>query len=310
MERKDRIDLFGGVCLVASATLLGLNQVLIKLVNAGLQPVFQVGLRSLCAIFPLLVFALIMRRKLSVTDGSLWPGILCGTFFGLEFILLFQALELTTVARASIMFYTMPFWLAVAAHYLIPGERLNRVKIAGLILAIGGIVLAFYDPTEEVTSDVLKGDLMCLAGAFLWGGIPLMSRTTKLSNSTPEMQLLYMTGVSAILVLPVAPFFGPLFRDMTMVLWGIFAVQVLLVVCTSFLAWFWLLKIYPASTVASYSFLSPLFGVLFGWLILGEQISIWIILALAMVSVGIIFVNRQPGPAGAPYLPKWLREPI
>ncbi|NNF79768.1 MAG: EamA family transporter, partial [Rhizobiales bacterium] len=128
MERRTHIDAFGASCLVAAALLLGLNQVLIKLVNAGLQPVFQVGLRSACAIVPVVCFALLARRKLSVTDGSFWPGVVCGLLFATEFVLLFLALEFTTVARASIMFYTMPFWLAVAAHYLIPGERLNRFK--------------------------------------------------------------------------------------------------------------------------------------------------------------------------------------
>ncbi len=293
MERRTRIDTFGATCLVASALLLGLNQVLIKLVNAGLQPVFQVGLRSACAIVPVVCFALLAKRKLSVTDGSFWPGVGCGLLFATEFVLLFLALEFTTVARASIMFYTMPFWLAVAAHYLIPGERLNRFKIIGLVLAISGIVLAFYDPAETAGEDALMGDLMCLAGAFLWGGIPLMARTTKLSRSTPEMQLVYMVTVSAIVVLPISPLFGDLVRDITPGLIAIFAVQVLFVVSTAFLTWFWLLKIYPAAKVASYSFLSPLFGVFFGWLILGEHITIWIILALALVSVGIVFVNKE-----------------
>ncbi|MEM1198577.1 MAG: DMT family transporter [Pseudomonadota bacterium] len=292
MERRSRIDAIGATLLVSSALLLGLNQVLIKMVNAGLQPVFQVGLRSACAIIPVVGFALIARRKLSVTDGSFWPGVICGLLFAAEFILLFQALEFTTVARASIMFYTMPFWLAVAAHYLIPGERLSRYKVFGLLLAICGIVLAFYDPSESAGEKALLGDLMCLAGAFLWGGIPLMVRTTRLAKSTPEMQLVYMVGVSAIVVLPMSPLFGDLIRDLTPTLIAIFAVQVLFVVSTAFLTWFWLLKIYPAAKVASYSFLSPLFGVFFGWLILGEHITIWILLALAMVSVGIVFVNK------------------
>lgn len=309
MERKDRIDLFGAGLLVSTALVMGINQVMIKMVNAGLQPVFQVGLRSAAAVLPLLLFALYMRRKLSIRDGSLLPGIVCGTFFAFEFILLFQALELTTVSRASIMFYTMPFWLTLAAHFLIPGERLNIWKVTGLVLAIAGIAVAFYDPSKALSRDILIGDLMCIGGALLWGGIPLLTRTTKLSNAGPEMQLLYMVGVSALIVLPISPLFGPLFREMTVSLWLIFAAQVLLVISIGFLTWFWLLKRYPASQVASFSFLSPLFGVFFGWLILGEEISIWILLALAMVSVGIVLVNHQPGDA-SPGKARWLTDPI
>ena len=49
MERKDHIDLFGGSVLVIFAMVMGLNQVVIKVVNDGMQPVFQAGLRSLFA---------------------------------------------------------------------------------------------------------------------------------------------------------------------------------------------------------------------------------------------------------------------
>ena len=51
MERKDHIDLFGGSVLVIFAMVMGLNQVVIKVVNDGIQPVFQAGLRSLFAFF-------------------------------------------------------------------------------------------------------------------------------------------------------------------------------------------------------------------------------------------------------------------
>ena len=60
-----------------------------------------------------------------------------------------------------------------------------------------------------------------------------------------------------------------------------------------FLGWFWVLSIYPASDIAAFGFLTPLFGVVFGWLILGERISVTIIGALLLVSVGIVLINRR-----------------
>ena len=82
------------------------------------------------------------------------------------------------------------------------------------------------------------------------------------------MQLLYQLSVSSIFLMALTPFVGPLIREMTPVIGMIFAVQVLLVVCVGFLSWFWVLSIYPASNMASFGFLAPLFGVAFGWLIL------------------------------------------
>jgi len=296
MERKDRIDAFGGAVLLSFSLLMGLNQVMIKLVNAGLQPVFQAGLRSAFALLPVLAFAILARRRLSLTDGSLWPGLLCGSFFAIEFLLLFQGIEYTGVARASVLFYTMPFWVAAGAHFLIPGERLTWVRAIGLVLAIAGIALALSRNDNPASEDALLGDLMCLIGAVFWAGIVFLLRLTKLSKSSTEMQLLYQLAVSAVILLAAAPLFGPLIREMTPALAGIFAFQVIAVVCVGFLAWFWVLKIYPASDMASYSFLAPVFGVLFSWLILGEEISWSVIAALALVAAGIYLVNRRARP--------------
>lgn len=64
-------------------------------------------------------------------------------------------------------------------------------------------------------------------------------------------------------------------------------------VAIAFLFWFWLMSIYPASSVASFSFLSPVFSVLLGWLILGERVgpSIWG--ALGLVALGLVLINRR-----------------
>ena len=98
-KRRDHVDAAGASILILFSALLGLNQALIKLVNGAFAPVFQSGLRSACALIPVLLFALYMRRSLRVDDGTLLPGVLAGTLFAIEFCLLFIALEFTTVAR-------------------------------------------------------------------------------------------------------------------------------------------------------------------------------------------------------------------
>ncbi len=299
MQRKDRIDKFGALVLVSFSALLGLNQVLIKLVNAGMQPVFQAGLRSVCAFVPVLLFAMLTRKALSLRDGSLLPGALAGTLFAFEFTLLFVALDYTSVARASVLFYTMPIWVAVAAHFLIPGESLSLTRIAGLLLACFGVIAALAHNVNPVSDKAFIGDLLCLLASTLWAAIALLARLTKLSKSTPEMQLLYQLGVSAPILLILSLAFGDWFRDPTPMIWAIFAFQVLVVVCVGFLSWFWVLSVYPAADMAVYSFLAPVFGVLLGWLILGESIGWNVGVALLLVSTGIALVNA-PGARGKP----------
>ena len=294
MNKKDRIDAFGAGLLVGQSMLLGLNQVLIKIVNTGLAPVFQAGLRSVVATFPILIFAIVTRKRLSITDGSLVPGIFCGILFASEFILLFMALDYTTVSRATVFFYTMPFWVALVAHFLIPGERLTVLRVAGLVLALCGVAWALLGENATAGRYGFYADIACLFGAMFWAGIALLTRLTRFRNATPVMQLLYQLAVSSVILMPAAPLFGGLVRDFTPMIGGIFAFQVLVVVGVGFLVWFWVLSIYPTSDMASFGFLTPLFGVSFGWLILDEQVSIALIGGLAMVSVGIVLINRKP----------------
>ena len=128
MERKDHIDLFGGSVLVIFAMVMGLNQVVIKVVNDGMQPVFQAGLRSLFAFFLVWSWALWRGKKISVTDGTFKAGLLTGCLFSIEFIFLFLALDMTTVARNSIFWYSMPVLMAIGApvsytHLTLPTNR-------------------------------------------------------------------------------------------------------------------------------------------------------------------------------------------
>lgn len=295
MERRSRIDSLGAALLLGFTLLMGLNQVLVKIVNDGLAPIFQAGLRSACAFPVVLLFALLARRRLALGDGSLLPGILTGLLFAAEFLLFFRAVELTTIAHAAILFYTMPVWVAVAAHVLIPGERLTPQRLLGLGLALGGVGVALLQHGQaNLPPRALLGDLMCLLAALCWAGIALTARLTPLARSSPEMQLLYQLAVSAPVLLALSPLDGPVLRDLTPGLAAIFAFQVLAVVCVGFLTWFWVLKIYPASDMAAFGFLSPVFGVLFGWAILGEPLTGAILLSLLLTGGGIFLVAWRP----------------
>jgi len=292
VERKSRIDATGAFVLIIFMAVLGLNQVGIKIVNEGMAPVFQAGLRSLAAGILIFIYCLWRGSKINTRRAVFVPGIVIGICFAIEFALLFQAIQYTTVARTSVLFYTMPFWVAIGAHYLIPGDRLDPVRITGLLLATIGTAIALLGGKAGAGETSLVGDLMALAAATMWAAIALITRTTQFSTIKPEAQLFYQLSVSALILLPLS-MLGETFREPTIAHFAIFAAQVVFVVCIGFVAWFWVLSVYPASDMASFSFLAPLFGVFFGWLILAEELTWNILTALVLVGVGIILVNRK-----------------
>jgi drug/metabolite transporter (DMT)-like permease len=294
MQRKDHIDALAATTLIVMNVLLGLNQSVVKLVNDGFAPVFQSGLRSACAIVPVLGYALVMRKRLSVTDGSLGLGMLNGLLFSAEFCLLFLALDYTSVARVSLFFYVMPVWVTLGAHFLVPGERMTLLKAAGLVLALAGVALGLGIGSDSAGDQAWIGDLLALAGAFFWASIALLTRTTRLQRCSPEMNLLYQLAVSAVILLAVAPLFGDTIREPTAAILGMFAFQVIVIVAIGFVVWFWILSIYPVSHMASFSLLAPVFGVFFGWLIFDDQITPAFVVALLLVGSGIVLINRSP----------------
>ena len=292
MTKKNNIDLTGGVVLISFSLLLGLNQTLVKIVNYGIHPIFQVGLRSLIAAIPVLIFCILFKKKISIRDGSLIPGIICGAIFALEFVLLFFALEFTSVARSSILFYSMPVWLGIAAHFLIKNEKLNSKKLLGFLISVIAVSIALFTKNDLGEGGII-GDFFALCASFLWATIVLIVRKTKLNRSCPEMQLLYQLIVSSIVILPISYYFGFYFREINIGITIIFIFQAVVIVAAGFLIWFWTLSVYPATSIASFSFFGPIFGVFFGWLILKEEISILIFLSLALVSCGIYLINKN-----------------
>ena len=292
MDRKDHIDALAATTLIVMNVLLGLNQALVKVVNDGFAPVFQGGLRSACAFLPVLGYALIMRKRLSVTDGTLSLGLLNGLLFSGEFCLLFLALDYTSVARASLFFYIMPVWVALGAHFLLPGERLTIARTAGLLVAVGGVALALGGGSESVADDAWIGDLLALGAAMFWASIALLTRSSRLVHCSAEMNLLYQLAVSAVVLLALAPLFGDTVREVTPLILGIFSFQVIAIVAIGFVVWFWILSVYPVSNMASFSLLAPVFGVFFGWLIFADEMTPTFVVALLLVVSGIVLINR------------------
>lgn len=293
MQTRQDMDAKGAAILITLFAILAFNQVVIKLTNQGLQPVFAAGLRSFGAVFVLWGWMRFNGQRPDFARETRGAGALLGTLFAVEFLGLFVALDHTTVSRASVIFYSMPVWTAIAAHWLLPGERLTLPRLVGLALAFIGVAWAIFDRSGRGAGASLIGDLAALVGALGWMGVTLVARLTPVSRQTAEMQMLWQVSVSAPLLLALSPLFGPLVRDVTLTTAGLMLFQIVVVVAGVFLVWFRLLGRYKASQVAGFGFLSPVFGVAVGWLWLGEAVTVSLLAKLALVATGIVLINRR-----------------
>jgi drug/metabolite transporter (DMT)-like permease len=241
------------------------------------------------------------RIDLFERDGTLWPGIVAGVLFGIEFIFIYVGLDFTSVSRSVLFVYLMPFVVAIGAHFLIPGERLTVLKVIGMVAAFGGLIIALADKLSLPSPSAYFGDILCILGAIAWGATTLVIKSTKLAAASAEKVLLYQLVVSALMLMPLSLFFGPLIREVTPLTVAAVLYQGIIVVAISYVVWFWLLRHYPASDLSTFAFLTPVFGLLFGALLLSEPVGLQLLAALALLAVGLFLVAYRPRakPEGA-----------
>jgi drug/metabolite transporter (DMT)-like permease len=293
--RKTCLDLTAMLELVVLCASWGLQQVTIKYTNQGISPLWQGGLRSIGASILIWIWMIARHQSLFQKDGTLWWGLASGVIFTFEFVLIYWGLALTSASRAVIFLYTMPFFVALGARLFLPGERLVMIQVLGLGCAFIGIVAAFSESMGRSSSGMLMGDLMLVGGAVLWASVTIVIKAGPLCRIKPAKALLYQLAVSAAGLPILAWLMGePGIVKLTPLIIICMLYQVIWVAFITYLLWFWLIMTYPASQLASFVFLTPLFGVVFGALLLSEPVGWGLSAALVLVAAGIYLVNR-PG---------------
>ena len=279
--------------LVVLCVSWGLQQVAIKVAIRGVPPLLQSGIRSVGATIFIWIWMTVRREPLLERDGTLWWGIAAGLLFAAEFILIYWGLEYTNASRAVIFLYMSPFVVALGAQLFIPGEHLRAIQVFGLCCAFLGILIAFEESLSFPTRRMLIGDSMLTGAAVLWGATTVLIKASPLTRIKPSKTLLYQLAASSV-ILPLASLVkgesGIVL--MTPLIAGCIVYQTIWVAFITYLAWFWLIRHYPPSRLASFTFLTPLFGVLAGGLLLGEPITGGLLVALVLVGAGIYLVNR------------------
>jgi drug/metabolite transporter (DMT)-like permease len=164
---------------------------------------------------------------------------------------------------------------------------------AGLALAFTGIAVTFVgrQGPAHAMADMLAGDALCVIGGAAWGATTVVIRCSKLSSAPATETLLYQLLAACVLLIPAAAMLGQLGFDPTPLAIGSLAFQSVVVSFASFLAWFAMLRRYLASRLGVFSFLTPLFAVALGAVLLGERIEPAFIAGALLVLAGIVLVS-------------------
>jgi len=283
--------------LLILALIWAANMAIIKLGARELAPLFMAGLRSLVASACLYVWMKAKGIPVFPSRIVVLHGIVVGMFFGSEFGFIYVGLQYTLASRMYVLVYTAPFFAALGAHVFLEGDRLNAWKATGLVLAFAGVASLFIRDLASFSISALPGDLMALAAGALWAATTVYLKKYLAHRTVPLQTLFYQVFFSApLLLLMSVALEDPILSGFSFVTGFSTFYQCIVVAFISYLVWFELIHRYPVSLLHAFSFFTPVFGVfLSGILILGESMTLNLALALTLVSLGMILINKRPG---------------
>jgi drug/metabolite transporter (DMT)-like permease len=289
------LDLTGAAIVVGLCLCWGFNQVSIKLALTGYPPFIQGAIRSVLATLGVAAWCWMRGIPLFARDGSLKGGLLAGVLFGAEFILIFQGLLYTTATRATLFLYVAPFFVVLGSRIFLPMDRFSPQQWLGLALSFAGMIVAFGAPTPALDPRQMIGDVMMVVAAALWAGTTLTIKASRLNAAPAEKVMLYQLVVSAPMLAVAALVMGERLTEMpSAIATGALAYQTFFVVSITFVIWFAMIARYSATRLSAFTFLSPLFGVAAGHLVLNDPLTPAFMVAVVLVAAGLLLVNRSP----------------
>ncbi len=296
MEQRKALDAQASLIMFVLCLLWGLQQVVLKLAASDISALMQIALRS--ALSALMVYLLIqadVRRQLW-SRSYLPAGLLVGVLFALEFYLVAEALRYTSASHTIVLLYTAPIFVALGLHWKLPSEHLSPLQWGGILVAFSGIVVSFLFRShtgQAMQASMLWGDLLALMAGIFWAATTVSVRLTRLAEAPATQTLFYQLLMGGMLLSPLAWMTGQATVNWTTLSISSLIFHTVVISFASYLIWFWMLKKYLASRLGVFSFLTPVFGVIFGILLLDEEVEMNFIIGTIMVMLGVVLVSLQ-----------------
>jgi len=294
MDSRKALDGQAIALMVLLCLVWGLQQVVLKATAADIAPVLQIGLRS--GVAAVLVGLMMAARgeRMALKDGTWRAGIVVGLLFGVEFLLVGEGLRHTSASHMVVFLYTAPIFAALGLHWKLSAERMGAVQWFGIALAFAGIAMAFFGRSQPAVAEpgnMLLGDFLGLLAGMAWGATTVVVRCSTLARAPATQTLLYQLVGACVLLLAAAVATGQTRFNPTPEVWASLVFHSLVVSFASFLLWFWMLRHYLASRLGVFSFMTPLFGMVFGAWLLNEPIEASFLVGAVPVLAGIVLVS-------------------
>jgi drug/metabolite transporter (DMT)-like permease len=286
------MDLKGAAMAVLISILWGANTVVIKMGLEDAPPLRLACMRFVLGGVVICLWAWATGRfaGFRVEPAEWRPLVMLGLLFSVQMAATNVGTWLTSAAHASVLLNLYAVHTVVLAHFLIPGDRLTLLKLAGVLIAYSGIVLLGAHQTAH-GAPTLIGDIVVTVAGFL-----LAERTIYLARAVqrldPVKLLLTQAIVGTAVFVVVSALVEPAPTRWTLRLAGSIAYQGVLISGFNFVVNLALLRRYRPSALSAFFLTQPIFGVIAAALVAGDPLTLDLVVACAAVAVGIGLTSR------------------
>ena len=269
---------------MAISFIWGTTWLAIKIGLEGVPPFLGVSIRFLLAGSILLMIGIIKNRELSISVELLKIAALIGILqFTISYGAVYWAVQYISSGLASVLFTTMPLFVALFAGILLKNENLTPMRLFGMIVGIGGVAVIFLENLgiDEVISSTV---LMVMMLSPISASLSIVITKKHIHTFKP----LFLNGASMIIGGLFTLLIHFIFDSSSPVVWSVSSVSALLYLsiigsALAFGIYFWMLQHTQAITVSMVVIVSPVIAVYLGAAILAESLS-------ALQIVGSVFV--------------------
>lgn len=287
--------------LLLTAIIWGGNFVAMKYLVVQIGAPQLLLLRVIMASSAFSLILLLSSRTIPKFTPQAWKLLALVGVFGIAInqLAVIYGTSYLSAALASMIATSGPIFTTLIARVWL-GDRLTRSKITGIGLSLTGflIVLLLGSGNAQFSADNAIGVLIIVCAPFSWAISTVISKPLMVEYD-PKVVTALSSICGALIVLPLLFFYPGVFSEVLAFdgrSWFAATVTSIFAVVIGYTLWYQGVRKLEPTQVAVYVYLVPFFGVLFSWLLLGESITIFLLLGGATIMAGVIVTNSSRPP--------------
>ena len=267
----------------------------LKLGLGSLPPFLAAAIRFFTAFLLLYLYTIIQKLKYphGVKYHLFYVGFGIVNFTG-GYAFVYWGQQYISSGLASVLFSVMPFFVLFLSIWLLPDESITFKKFSGVLIGFGGVLMIFWDQLtfSAQNSLAILGMIAVLAGP-LFAGVGTIT-AKKYAKSLHPTVLVTFPILYASISFFILSFIFERTRQPVFDFNAVFSIVYLALVGTAiaFVIYFWLLKNTSAVVMSMITFITPPIALFWGWLLMGEHSSIFLIIGMILIFVGIYIVRK------------------